>query len=288
MTHPITEKIVSRLRDIVVDPEVEKKIDGIPNRLSESGYDAWGFSPEYAKWSLSVFKILYEKWFRVETFGIENIPKKGRLLLVGNHSGQLPLDGVMVGAALALEAKPPRAIRALIEKWFPTLPVISEFMARCGQVVGTPANCVKLLENDEVILVFPEGVSGSGKLVWNRYHLQKFGYGFMRLALKTGTPILPVAIIGGEETYPALYNWKLIARLAAFPYFPVTPTFPFLGPLGLIPFPAKFRIFFDEPILFEGDPDAPDAVLQEKVDIVRSAIQKMIHFGLETRTGIFR
>jgi len=110
----------------------------------------------------------------------------------------------------------------------------------------------------------------------------------MRLALRTKTPIVPVGIIGGEETYPSLYDVKFIARLAEFPYFPVTPTFPFFGPLGLIPFPAKFRIYFDEPILFEGDPDDPDDILKEKVEIVRASIRKLIHFGLETRSGIFR
>jgi 1-acyl-sn-glycerol-3-phosphate acyltransferase len=287
MLNAIKGMLVEKLREAVVNPEVERKLDRIPTRLSESGYDAWGLSPEYAKWSLSLLKFFYEKWFRVETFGIENVPQ-GRVLLVSNHAGQLPLDGVMIGASLMLEADPPRATRALIEKWFPTLPVVSEFMARNGQVVGTPANCIKLLENEEAILVFPEGVSGSGKLIWNRYRLQKFGYGFMRLALRTHTPVVPIAVIGGEETYPAFYNAKIVARLAEFPYFPVTPTFPFLGPLGFIPFPTKFRIYFDEPIVFEGNPDDPDDVLQEKVEIVRSAIRRMIQFGLESRTGIFR
>jgi len=287
MAETIKETIRSRLRDFVVDPEVDKKINEIPNRLSESGYDPWGFSPEFAKWTLSVVKLIYDKWFRVETQGIENIPK-GRALLVSNHSGQLPLDGVMIGVALALHAKPPRATRALIEKWFPTLPVVSNFLARNGQVVGTPTNCIKLLENDEIILVFPEGIGGSGKLIWKRYQLQKFGMGFMRLALRTRTPIVPVAVVGAEETYPSLVNAKFIARMAEFPYFPITPTFPFFGPLGVIPFPTKIRIYFDEPILFEGDPDEPDAKIDEKVQIVRSAISRMVQLGLEMRQGLFR
>jgi 1-acyl-sn-glycerol-3-phosphate acyltransferase len=254
MAGTIKETIRSRLRNFVVDPEVDRKIDEIPNRLSESGYDAWGFNPEFAKWTLSVVKLIYEKWFRVETYGIENVPK-GRVLLAANHSGQLPLDGVMIAAALALYAKPPRATRALIEKWF---------------------------------LVFPEGVGGSGKLIWKRYQLQKFGAGFMRLAVRTGTPVVPVAVVGAEETYPSLLNVGFIARLAEFPYFPVTPTFPFFGPLGFIPFPTKIRIYFDEPILFEGDPDEPDEKVGEKVQIVRSAISRMIQLGLETRQGLFR
>jgi 1-acyl-sn-glycerol-3-phosphate acyltransferase len=287
MAGTIRETIRDRLRNFVVDPEVDRKIDEIPNRLSESGYDAWGFNPEFAKWTLSVVKLIYEKWFRVETYGIENVPK-GRVLLAANHSGQLPLDGVMIAAALALHAKPPRATRALIEKWFPTLPVVSNFLARNGQVVGTPVNCAKLLENGEAILVFPEGVGGSGKPIWKRYQLQKFGPGFMRLAMRTGTPVVPVAVVGAEETYPSLLNVGFVARLAEFPYFPVTPTFPFFGPLGFIPFPTKIRIYFDEPILFEGDPDEPDEKIGEKVQIVRSAISRMIQLGLETRQGLFR
>jgi len=282
----LKEAIGNKLRELVVDPEVDKRIDQIPNRLSATGYDAWGLNPEWAKWSISIVKHVYENYFRVETQGIEHVPP-GRVLLVGNHSGQLPLDGMMIGLALALEADPPRAIRAMVEKWFPTLPLISTFFHRNGQVVGTPRNCIKLLENEEAVLVFPEGVGGSGKLIYNRYQLQKFGYGFMRLALRTNTPIVPIAVVGAEETYPGVYNVKPLAKLAGFPYFPITPTWPFLGPLGLIPLPTKIRLFFDEPIFFEGDPDEPDDVIREKVEIVRSAIHKMIQFGLETRPSIF-
>ncbi|MFC1849405.1 lysophospholipid acyltransferase family protein [candidate division CSSED10-310 bacterium] len=278
MFESLKDTFVQQLRELVVDPEVDRRIDQIPNRLSESGYDAWGLNPEWTKWSISLVRWLYEKYFRVEVFGIEHVPQ-GRVLLVANHSGQLPLDGMMIGLAMALEADPPRAIRAMVEKWFPTLPLISTFFHRNGQVVGTPRNCIKLLENDEAVLVFPEGVGGSGKLIWKKYQLQRFGYGFMRLALRAGTPIVPIAVVGSEETYPGLYNIK--------PYFPITPTWPWLGPLGLIPLPTKIRLYFDEPIIFEGNPDDPDEMLQPKVEIVRSSIQKMIQFGLETRPSVF-
>lgn len=275
------------LRDMIVDPEIDKRIDMIPNSLSESGYDAWGLNPEWTKWTISIARFLYDKWFRVETFGIENVPE-GRVLIIGNHSGQLPLDGAMVGLAMALEANPPRAIRAMVERWFPTLPIVSTLFYRNGQVVGTRRNCIKLLENDESILVFPEGVGGSGKLYWDRYHLQRFGYGFLRLALRTHTPIIPVGIVGSEETYPAVYNIKTLAKLLGFPYFPITPFWPFLGPLGLLPLPTKIRLYFDEPIYFEGNPDDPDEKLKPQVETVRSAIRKMITFGLESRQGLFK
>lgn len=282
----LKETVGQRLRELVVDPDVDKRIDMLPNKLGEFGYDAWGLNPEWAKWSLSLIKFLYEKWFRVEVFDINKVPP-GRVLLVANHSGQLPFDGAMIGAAMALEADPPRAIRAMVEKWFPTLPLISTILYRNGQVVGTPQNCIKLLENEEAVLVFPEGIRGSGKLIWNKYELQQFGYGFMRLAMRTKTPIVPMAVVGAEESYPGLYNIKSIAKLTGFPYFPITPTWPLLGPLGLIPLPTRIRIYFDDPITFDGDPDDPDEKLTHNVEIVRSTIGKMIQFGLEKRENIF-
>lgn len=287
MFDTLTTAVTETLRDLIVDPEVERKVDAIPNVLSDSGYDAWGFNPEWPKWSLSVVKHIYDKWFRVEVSGIENVPS-GRVLLIGNHSGQLPLDGMLIASAMVFECDPPRATRAQVERWFPTLPVLSKFFARNGQVVGTPKNCQKLLENDECILVFPEGITGSGKLFRKRYQLQKFGYGFMRLALRTKTPIVPVAVVGAEETYPAIFNLEPLARLLGFPYFPITPTFPLMGPLGVIPFPSKIRIYFDEPIRFEGDPDEPDEEIDAKVETVRSAIKRMIQYGLETRQSVFK
>ena len=286
MFHVIRDAVVERLREAVVDPGIDARIDTLPNNLSESGYDAWGFHPEWAKWSLSVVRHAYERYFRVETHGMENVPD-GRVLLIANHGGQLPLDGMMVAASLALERTPPRAVRAQVEKWFPTLPVLSTFFARNGQVVGTQNNCARLLENDEAVLVFPEGIRGSGKLYRRRYQLQEFGLGFMRLALRTGTPIVPVGVVGAEETYPALLNLARVAKLFGAPYLPVTPTFPLLGLLGLVPLPTRIRIYFDEPIRFDGDPDDPDDVLQEKVDIVRAAINKLVHYGLESRPGLF-
>ncbi len=182
----------------------------------------------------------------------------------------------------------PRAESAACKRRGCTRSAVLRVRSRNGQVVGTPTNCIKLLENDEIILVFPEGISGSGKLIWNRYQLQKFGMGFMRLALRTRTPIVPVAVVGAEETYPSLVNVRFIARMAEFPYFPITPTFPFFGPFGFIPFPTKIRIYFDEPILFEGDPDEPDEKIDEKVQIVKSAINRMVQLGLEMRQGLFR
>jgi 1-acyl-sn-glycerol-3-phosphate acyltransferase len=191
------------------------------------------------------------------------------------------MDGAMIGVALLLEADPPRAIRSMVEKWVPSLPYVSTFMARVGQIVGTPENCRRLLESDEAILVFPEGVRGLGKLWPQRYQLQDFGLGFMRLALETNTPIVPIAVVGAEEQAPALMDVKPLAKLLGFPSFPLTVT-------GLpLPLPTKYRIYFGEPLRFTGRADDEDSELDKKVRTVKTAIQTMINQGLKERQGVF-
>lgn len=267
-------------------PEIRERLRRIPNRLNEYGYDAWGFHPETAARVLSLAYALYRRYWRVEVHGIERVPH-GRVVLAANHSGQLPVDGLLLWVAMAMEADPPRIARGMAERWFPTLPYISILMPRMGHVLGDPTNCERLLENGEAILVFPEGARGCGKTWWHRYELVDFGQGFVRLALKTRSPIVPIAVIGGEEQMPSLYNWETLARLLGMPYFPVTPTFPLLGPLGGLPLPTKYHIYFDEPVEFEGDPDGPDAEIVPMVEVVKSKIKRMIEYGLEQRTSVW-
>jgi 1-acyl-sn-glycerol-3-phosphate acyltransferase len=191
------------------------------------------------------------------------------------------MDGAMIGVSLLLEADPPRAIRSMVEKWVPSLPYVSTFMARVGQIVGTPENCRRLLEAGEAILVFPEGQRGINKLWPQRYQLQEFGLGFMRLALETDTPIVPIAVVGAEEQAPALMDIKPLAKLLGFPAFPVTPT-------GLpIPLPTKYRIYFGDPLYFTGRSDDEDSELDKKVRTVKAAIQGMLHQGLKERRSVF-
>lgn len=254
--------------------------------LNEFGYDSFGFSPDYIRRVLPVVRFFYRVWFRVETFGIRNVPA-GRVLIIANHSGQLPFDAMALAGSQIFDADPPRIVRAMIEKWVPTLPFVSEFMARCGQIVGIPDNCRHLLENEEAILVFPEGSKGISKTWDKRYQLQKFGYGFMRLALQTNTPIVPAAVIGAEEQAPALWNAESIARLIAAPAFPITPTFPWLLPIGALPYPTRYRLIFGEPMHFEGDPQDDDAVIGRKVKRVKTRLQAMINEGLRSRPHIF-
>ncbi len=269
----------------LVDPEVAAAIDSLPNHLNEQGFDAWGLCPEEAKFYYSISRHLYD-YFRPEIYGIENVPA-GRVLLVPNHSGQLPLDGVVVSVACLLQARPPRLVRAMAERWVSTLPFINEMFARSGVVLGDPINCRNLLEDDQAILVFPEGAKGSGKTWQQRYKLQPFGRGFMRLALQTRSPIVPVAVVGGEESIISIYNWKGLAKLMRAPYAPVSPLLPLLGPLAYFPLPVKFRVYFGEPMEFTGPFDDEDAIIQAKVDKVAARIQQMIDDGLRARRSVF-
>lgn len=259
-----------------------RRVDRAVPRLNSAGFDEWGLDPDTVKATLAASQWLYHDYFRVETAGIERIPQ-GRVLLIANHGGQIAFDGFIIGAAVLLESEPPRVVRGMVERWFPRIPFISTLFMRCGQMVGDERNCRDLLEDDQCVLVFPEGVRGSGKLYSERYRLQRFGTGFVRLALETKTPIVPVAVIGCEETYPAVHNLKAAAALLGAPYFPITPFFPLLGPLGALPLPTKVTIRFGEPLRFEEDADAPDAVIDRLVDEVRSRLEAEIRTGLEKR-----
>jgi len=230
--------------------------------------------------------LMYRTWFRVTTKGIENLPP-GRMMVVGNHAGQIALDGAMAGMAMILEADPPRIARGMGEYWLPTLPWFNVFMHRFGGVVGTPKNCVDLLRNEEAVMVFPEGVRGMNKLFWQRYQLQRFGLGFMRLAIEAQAPVVPMAIVGSEEQTIAIANLKPLARLLGMPAFPVTPTWPLLGPIGMIPLPVRYYIQFGRPMRFDGDPDDEDHVIERKVDQVKRAISDMIAEMRARRKNIF-
>ncbi|RKH26660.1 lysophospholipid acyltransferase family protein [Corallococcus sicarius] len=256
------------------------ELQGLARTENEYGVDPFGFNLDYSLAAIAPFLWLYRHYFRVEAYGADRIPK-GRVLLVSNHSGQLPMDGAMIGIALMVEGSPPRAIRSMVEKWVPSLPYVSTFMARVGQIVGTPENCRRLLEAEEAILVFPEGTRGLNKLWPQRYQLQEFGLGFMRLALETNTPIVPIAVVGAEEQAPALMNLKPLAKLLGMPSFPITPT----G--AAFPLPTKYRIYFGDALHFTGRADDEDSELDKKVRTVKASIQAMLQQGLKERRGVF-
>jgi len=269
-----------------IEDEVAAKLARIPTQLNEFGYDPWGLDIRSIQSALVMATVLYRYYFRVEVFGIENLPP-GRVLIISNHAGQVAIDAAMIGVATVLEADPPRIVRGMGEYWLPTLPFISEAMVRTGSVVGTPKNCRDLLGQGEAVIAFPEGVRGMNKLFSERYRLQHFGYGFMRLALATDTPIVPVAVVGSEEQAPGIANLKPLARLLGMPAFPITPTFPLLGPLGLLPLPVKYRIYFGPPMNFRGNPDDEDTQVRKKVAKVKTQIQRMLDQGVAKRDNIF-
>jgi 1-acyl-sn-glycerol-3-phosphate acyltransferase len=273
-----------RLRALTFElggPGSRERLEKLTPPRNEYGVDPYGLDVDYAIAAMAPFLWLYRKYFRVEVHGIEAVPTDGRVLLVANHSGQLPFDAAMLGVSLLIELDPPRYARALVEKWVPTLPFVSSFYARLGQVVGTPENCRRLLAADEAILVFPEGVRGLNKLWRERYRLQDFGLGFMRRALEAEAPVVPVGIVGAEEQAPALFDLKRLARLLSMPALPVTPT------LLSLPLPTRYHIHFGAPLRFTGSPDDEDAVLEEKVAQVKGAVQKLLDDGVRQREHVF-
>jgi 1-acyl-sn-glycerol-3-phosphate acyltransferase len=267
--------------------EIADRLRKVPTRVNEFGFDDYGMEIASVRRSVLPAALLYRWYFRAETFGIERLPA-GRMLLIANHAGQLPFDGMMLGVAMLLEAEPPRLVRGMGEYWIPQLPFVSVSAIRSGSMVGTPENCAQMLEADECVMVFPEGVRGMNKLFRERYKLQRFGHGFVRLALETDTPIVPVGIVGSEEQQPGLANVPQLARALGMPAFPLTLGFPWLGPLGILPMPVKYRIYFGDVLRFEGSPTEEDAAVQRKVDAVRDSIHGLLQRGRDERKGIFR
>ena len=216
---------VKAAENSVIDPEVAARHRLDPEPRERARLRPLGLPPGRRQSpAISIARRVFD-YFRPEIHGIENVPG-GRVLLVPNHSGQLPFDGIVIAVACLLRAHVPRLVRAQAERWVPTLPFINEAFSRAGVVVGDPINCRNLLLEENAILVFPEGTNGSGKPWADRYHLRRFGRGFMRLALQTDAPIVPVAVVGGEESIISLHNWRGLAKLIGAPYVPISPWLP--------------------------------------------------------------
>ncbi|HJR45506.1 MAG TPA: lysophospholipid acyltransferase family protein [Actinomycetota bacterium] len=254
--------------------------------------DDFGYDPELARQVLlPLAGPLYERYFRVKTLGVERIPNTGPALLVGNHSGTVAIDAVMVQYAVATEHPNERAIRNIGADLVYQLPFIGAMARKTGNAVATDEDAEELLRRGELVGVYPEGYKGVGKGWRERYKLQRFGRGgFMETALRSRVPIIPVAVVGAEEAFPMIANAKWLARILGFPYFPITPTFPLLGPLGLLPLPSKWLIEFGDPIPMDDYPDdaADDAMLVfDLADRVRDTIQQMLYRNLQKRKGAF-
>ncbi|WP_444971033.1 lysophospholipid acyltransferase family protein [Streptomyces sp. SAI-25] len=254
--------------------------------------DEFGYDKELTDQVLmSALRPLAEKYFRVEVKGVENIPSEGGALIVANHSGTLPLDGLMLQVAVHDHHPAERHLRLLAADLVFHLPVVNELARKAGHTLACAEDAQRLLELGEIVGVMPEGFKGIGKPFGDRYKLQRFGRGgFVSTALRAGAPIVPCSIVGAEEIYPMIGNAKTLARLLGFPYFPITPTFPWLGPLGAVPLPTKWTIQFGEPIPTEAYPPeaAEDPMLMFNLtDQVREQIQHTLYKLLVQRRSVF-
>jgi len=252
------------------DPEVEARVRRLELPFNKHGLDPYGVSQkDLTRW-LSLLYWLYKSYFTVTVKGIEHVPKRGRTMLVGNHSGGVALDGAMVLVSMLMEMEPPRLAHGMAEKFLNMLPFIAEMAARCGQLTGLPEQAARLLEDDRMLLVFPEGARGTAKLYWERHSLVEFGTGFVRLALQTKTPIVPFAFLGGGDAIPTITNLYRVAKLFGAPYIPITP--------WLLPLPRRvpLSIVYGEAMHLEGSASDEDTVIEGHVESVKQRIAQLI------------
>ena len=252
--------------------------------------DEYGFDAEVTeRFLLAALRPIAQKWFRVEVRGAENIPTEGGALVVSNHSGTIPVDGLMT--MVSVHDHTGRHLRPLGADLVFRMPVVSEIARKSGATLACNEDAERMLRGGELVGVWPEGFKGIGKPYSERYRLQRFGRGgFVSAAMRTGVPIVPCSVVGAEEIYPLVGNMPALARLLGVPYIPVTPFFPWLGPLGMIPLPSKWLIEFGEPIRTdsydEGAADDPMLVFNV-TDQVRETIQQTLYTLLMQRRSVF-
>lgn len=267
------------LAGLLLTREEEERLAYITDSLGRNLQDA-AISPQVLRRSLAVFKQLYLHYFRVQSSGHKFIPEKGAAILAANHGGLLPFDAAMIVVDVFQRVQPPHLLRVIVDRWAASIPFLNVFFARVGQGVASRQYLRRLLEGDQLVLIFPEGIEAMAKLTVHRYQLQRFHLGFAKASLEHRVPIIPTAIVGAEEQAPVLYDVKPLARLLGLPVFPITPTFPLLGLPGLLPYPVKYKIRYGEPQHvyreFEpGDEENPEA-LQLIADRIRLDIQAMV------------
>ncbi|MDX1616846.1 MAG: lysophospholipid acyltransferase family protein [Candidatus Promineifilaceae bacterium] len=272
----------------MVNYTVEYQGDMLKRRLKgDYVTDEWGMDWEFLELVRPFLDFLYKVYWRVETSGIEHLPDYDRALVVSNHGGPPPWDGLMLMTAVLNEHPAQRLVRNLHDEWVPTLPFLSAALVKVGQALASVENGTRLLNEDELVGAYPEGDQGVGKLFRNRYQLASFGRAdFVRMALNTRAPIIPVAVVGAEETFFTFHRSRTLARLTGLPYFPLSLRFPWLGPAGLVPLPSKWYIDFGEPIsTAEFGPDAAAnlALVSQLSEQTRKIIQEMIDQRLSDR-----
>lgn len=263
------------------DEQVRLNVDRLPIDFDEYGFDRFGLSKKALVRAYSPMAYLYRHYLKVTAFGMEHIPADGRALVVANHSGGIGADAAMILTSLILNDEAPRLGQGMAEYFLTRSPFASQAMTRLGHLTGLPEHGVQLLEDERLVVVFPEGARGAGKLYKDRYKLVRFGTGFMRLALETGAPVIPCAFIGGEEAFPQLYHVKWLAKLVNGPFVPIAPQ------LILFPLPVACQVYYGAPMHFEGDGSEPDQVVRGYVDQVREAMTRLISMGLDARPQSF-
>ena len=274
--------VEERIRNVALDADVRDRVRRLELPFNRYGIDPYGISQDHLEVFFSLLAWMYKRYFRVQVSGVEHVPPRGRAMLVGNHSGGVAIDGAMILTSMLLEMEPPRLALGMAEKFLGTWPVASPWLSRVGQLTGLPEHAARMLEDDRVLMVFPEGARGTAKLYRQRYTLVRFGTGFMRLALQTKSPIVPVAFIGAGSAIPTIANITTLGKLVGAPYVPVTP---YLLPL---PRPVRCRIHFGEPLVFEGTGDEDDAVITGYVAQVKDRIAELIAEGREANKPLRR
>ena len=260
------------------DERIGELVDRLELGFNSIGVDKYGVSKKHLRVWFTALGFLYNKYFRVKAFGMEHVPRRTRAMLVGNHSGGVAIDGAMVLASLLLEMDPPRLGHAMAEKFLNAMPVSSLWTSRTGQFTGLPEHATRLLEDDRVLVVFPEGARGTAKLYKERYSLVDFGTGFMRLALKTKTPIIPFGFLGGGAAIPTITNAYALGKLMGVPYIPVTPY------LVSLPLPVNLEVQYGAPMVFEGNGSEEDSVINGYVQQVKDRIAGLIEDGRKSRS----
>jgi len=263
------------------DPEVVERIHRLDIPFNAEGYDRFGVSREHLIRFVSALKPVYRHYLRVTTFGADHVPDEGGALLIGNHSGGYAFDAAMVLCSMILEDRAPRLAHGMADKFLSRWPFANTILSRVGQFSGLPEHAARLLNDERLLMVFPEGARGTGKLYKDRYELVRFGTGFMRLALKTGKPIIPFAFVGAEEAYPTVFHLRSLARVFGAPYVPIAPQ------ILPVPLPLACQIYLGERMNFEGTGEEPDEQVLEMVARVRNTVQRMVEQGVAARPTDF-
>ncbi len=259
------------------DREIRDRVDRLELPWGEFGMDPYGVSKRHLEVYFGLLAPLYRHYFSVEARGIGNVPKRGRAMLIGNHSGGVAIDGAMIIASMLFEMDPPRLAQGMVEKFLNAVPIASQWLNRTGQFTGLPEHAIRLLEDDRLLMIFPEGARGTAKLYKERYSLVAFGTGFMRLALRTKTPIVPVAFLGGGDAIPTVANSTWLGKLVGAPYVPITP-------YGIaFPLPVKLEVVYGEPMVFEGTGAEEDVIITGYVERVKAEIAQMLEEGRRRR-----